>query len=169
MENKVTTPVVKGLIISLCIIVYSLILYFTDQYMNKSLGYVQYAIILGGVIWACIIYANQMNNNVTFGNVFAHGFKTTAVFTVITVLYTALAFKVLFPEMQDKILEQTVAEMQKKNLSQDQIDQAMTITNKFFFTFAIAGILVFNVFLGTIASLIGAAVAKKNPTDPFVQ
>ncbi len=169
METKVTTPVVKGLIISLILIVFGLVLYFTDQYMNKTLSYIQYAIILGGIIWGCITYSNQLNNNVTFGNLFAHGFKITAVFTVILVVYTILSLKVLFPEMADKILEQTTAELEKQNMSEEQIDQAMSITKKFFVPFAIGGVLVGYMFIGAISSLLGAAIAKKNPQDPFVQ
>ena len=169
METKVTTPVVKGLIISLILIVFGLVLYFTDQYMNKTLSYIQYAIILGGIIWGCTTYSNQLNNNVTFGNLFAHGFKITAVFTVILVVYTILSLKVLFPEMADKILEQTTAELEKQNMSEEQIDQAMSITKKFFVPFAIGGVLVGYMFIGAISSLLGAAIAKKNPQDPFVQ
>lgn len=169
METKVTTPVVKGLIISLILIVFGLVLYFTDQYMNKSLGYIQYAIILAGIIWGCTTYSNQLNNNVTFGNLFAHGFKITAVFTVILVVYTVLSLKVLFPEMTDKILEQTTSELEKQNMSEEQIDQAMSITKKFFVPFAIGGVLVGYMFIGAISSLLGAAIAKKNPQDPFVQ
>ncbi len=88
MENKVTTPVVKGIIISLILIVYGLIIYFVDNMKHPELSYVQYAILLGGLIWACVSYSTQLNANVTFGNLFAHGFKTNAVITVIVVLYS---------------------------------------------------------------------------------
>lgn len=169
MEAKVTSHVVKGLILSLVLIVYGLILHFTGQSMNRSLNSIQYAIIVGGIIWGCITYANQLHNNVTFGNVFAHGFKMTAVVTVITIVYSILAFKVLFPEMLDQALAQASAELEKKNMSEDQMDTAMSITRKYFIPFAIGGILLGFMFIGAISSLIGAAVAKKKPQDPFAQ
>lgn len=169
MEEKVTTPVVKGLIVSLILIVFSLALYFSDQMMNKTLGYLQYAIVMGGIIWACINYSNQMQHRITFGNAFVHGFKMTAVITVIMVVYTVLSFKVLFPEMMDKILDQTAAELEKKNMPDDQVDNTMNLTRKFFIPFAIAGVLFIFMFMGVISSLIGAAVAKKKPNDPFAQ
>ena len=82
MEQKIATPVQKGLIISLILIFIGLIIYFTGQMENKALSYIQYVVFLGGIIWSCISFAKQMKGNVTFGNVFAHGFKTTALFAI---------------------------------------------------------------------------------------
>jgi hypothetical protein len=169
MEQKVTTPVVKGLILSLILIVFGVALHLTGQSMNKGINSLQYIIIIGGIIWACISYAKQMNHNVTFGNVFAHGFKTTSVVTVIMVIYTVLAITVLFPEMKQMAMDQATAEMEKGNMPEEQMEQAISITQKFFVPFAIGGVLLAFMFLGCISSLIGAAVAKKNPRDPFVQ
>ncbi|TDH27063.1 DUF4199 domain-containing protein [Segetibacter sp. 3557_3] len=168
MEKNVTTPVVKGLIISLALIVYGLALYFTGQSMNQGLGSVQYLILVGGIIWSCISYANQMNNNVSFGNVFAHGFKTTAVTTVIVIIYSVIAFKFLFPDMMDMAMEKTRETLAEKNMTDEQADQAISMTKKFFVPFMIAGILFAFMIAGVISSLIGAGIAKKNPRDPFV-
>ena len=97
MEKKPLSPPVYGLVISIVLIIFGLIIQFTNQFQNKTLGYVSYAVLLIGIIIACVNYAKQMNGNVTYGNVFAHGFKTTAVVIVIMAIYTALALKVIFP------------------------------------------------------------------------
>jgi hypothetical protein len=47
------------------------------------------------------------------------------------------------------------------------IEQGIAMTKKLFLPFAIAGAIFFTGFFGAIGSLIGAAVAKKNPVDPF--
>lgn len=167
METKVTTPVIKGLIISMILIVIGLAIYFTGQVANKSLGYLQYLILFAGILWGCINYAKQLDGNVSFGNVFAHGFKITAVVTVILVLYTLLALTVLFPEMKDKLIEQAELEMEKQSMSDSQRDQAVSMMKNYMMPFAIAGILFFFMVIGLIASLIGAAAAKKKPLDPF--
>jgi NADH:ubiquinone oxidoreductase subunit 6 (subunit J) len=169
MEKTVTTPVIKGLIISLIIIVFGVAIYFAGQSMNQGLGSLQYLLLIGGVIWACISYAKQMNGNVTFGNVFAHGFKTTSVVTVITIIYTVIALKFLFPDMMDMALDKTREELAKGNMSEEQSEAAIEMTTKFFLPFAIGGILIVFLIVGCIASLIGAAVAKKNPQGPFPQ
>ena len=169
MEKTVTTPVVKGLIISLIIIVFGVAIYFAGQSMNQGLGSLQYLLLIGGIVWACISYAKQMNGNVTFGNVFAHGFKTTSVVTVITIIYTVIALKFLFPDMMDMALDKTREELAKGNMSEEQSEKAIEMTTKFFLPFAIGGILIVFLIVGCIASLIGAAVAKKNPQGPFPQ
>jgi hypothetical protein len=170
METTVTNPPVKGLVISLLIIVFSMILYFTGQIANQTLSYLQYVILIGGIIWSCMSYARQLNGNVTFGNVFAHGFKTTAVVIVLVTIYTILAIKVLFPEMLNIIIEQAKENMRKQpNVTDEQIDKGVDFMKNNFMTFAIAGIILMFGIVGLISSLIGAAVAKKNPQDPFSQ
>ncbi len=171
METKVVQPWMKGLIISLITITYSIALYLTGQWQNKALGYISYAVIMGGIIWSCIDYAKQMNGDVTYGNVFAHGFKITATLIVITVIYTVLAVKVIFPEMTDKILEVTAKELEKNpQLSDADQKKALEFTGKFMMPFMIgATILGYGIF-GAISSAIGAGVAKKNPqATPFDQ
>lgn len=168
MENKVTTPQVKGFIISLILIVYGLIIYFVDGMKHPELSYVQYAIFLAGIIWACVSYSSQMNANVTFGNLFAHGFKTTAVITVIILLYTILAFKVLFPEMIDKSIEMTRRKMETDGkVSDSQIEQTISMMREHYVLFAVVGVIVGFAIMGALSSLIGAAIAKKKPQDPF--
>jgi hypothetical protein len=170
METTVTNPPVKGLVISLLIVVISMVLYFTGQTTNQTLSYLQYVILIGGIIWSCTSYARQLNGNVTFGNVFAHGFKTTAVVIVLVTIYTILAIKVLFPEMLNIIIEQAKENMRKQpNVTDEQIDKGVDFMKNNFMTFAIAGIILIFGIVGLISSLIGAAVAKKNPQDPFSQ
>lgn len=168
MEKKVTSPIVKGLVITLFLIVFGLIIYFTGQVANKSMCYIQYVILFVGIIWSCISYSKQMNAQVTFGNVFAHGFKTSMVAAVLLIVYTVLAFKVLFPDMADTIMNSTRTELIKQGkLSSEQIQSAMDMTRKFLIPFAIGGILIMFAILGVISSLIGAAIAKKEPKDTF--
>ncbi|MEX6690048.1 DUF4199 domain-containing protein [Danxiaibacter flavus] len=168
MEKKVTTPVVKGIIITLILIVFGLVIYFTGNMQNKVLGSVQYAILCVGIIWACINYANQMDGYVTFGNIFAHGFKTTAVVIALLSVYTFLALKFIFPDMIDQALEQARKEMESKNqMSDEQIEKGLEIGRKYFVPFVIGGLVLFFAIIGAIGSAIGAAVAKKKPQDPF--
>ncbi len=169
MEEKIVQPWMKGLILSLITIIISVALYLTDQMQNKALGAVSWVIIVAGIIWSCIYYAKQMQGDVTFGNVFAHGFKVTATLIVITVVYTLLSFKVLFPEMTDKIIENAATEMEKnQKLTDEQVKAALDMTRKFMMPFAIGGIILMYGFIGAIASAIGAGVAKKTPKqNPF--
>ena len=168
MENKPTAPWLIALITSLGFIVFNLIVYLTDQFTNKYKNWVSSSILLVVIIWACIHYAKQMNGDVTYGNVFAHGFKVTAGIAAIMSIYSYLSIKFIHPEIIDKTIEVTRAELEKNpQLNNDQIDKGINITRKFFVPFAIAAVLFGTAIVGLIGSLLGAAFARKNPITPF--
>jgi len=168
METPITTHIVKGLILSAISIVFSIVMYVFNLFEYSWLSWINTAIVMGGLIYGNILFANQSNNNVTFGNLFAHGFKTTAVIIVITTAYTVLSFKVFFPDMIDTILEISRKKMlENPKMTDEMIEQAISMTKKFFIPFAIGGTILGIGFTGALASLIGAGVAKKNPVDPF--
>ena len=104
MNQIPTTPAIKGIIISLILIIMGLITHFAGLDLNKTMGSIQYAVLGAGLIWACISYSKQSNGNVTFGNTFAHGFKTTAAITAIFALYTYISLKFIMPEIIDLTL-----------------------------------------------------------------
>lgn len=169
MENKPTAPWLIALITSLVFIVFNLVLYVTDQLTNKYMGYISSVLLFIVIIWACIHYAKQMNGDVTFGNVFSHGFKITAGIAAIMSVYSLIAYKLIHPEVIDKFVDMTRAEMEKKpEMNSEAIDMATGFTRKFFMPLVLAGSLFGTAIWGAVASLIGAAVAKKNPPkSPF--
>lgn len=169
MDKQITSHILKGAILGGISILFSIIIYVFNLYTTQWLSWLSFAILIGGIIYGNILFANQNENNVTFGNIFAHGFKTTAVVIVITVLYTVLSL-FIFPDMVDKIIELSRTAMAKNpQMTDEMIEQGISMTKKLFLPFAIAGAIFGTGFLGAFGSLIGAAVAKKNPVDPFKQ
>ena len=167
METKVTTHIVKGVILGAVYILLSTIIYAFNLYSIKWLTLLIYLFIFAGIIISNIVYANQNNNNESFGNIFADGFKTTSLFIIISIAFTVLFF-ILLPEMIDKSFELQRLELEKKpELTDEMIENFIAMQKDNFWTFTIAGNIVLNAIIGAIASLIGAAVAKKNPIDPF--
>jgi hypothetical protein len=170
MEKKIMTHITKGLIIALVGIVLSVIGYLARIEQESWFRWLSTIITCAAIIWGCVYYANQLDGRVTFGNIFAHGFKISVVITLITIVYFILAIAVLFPEMKDKALETARQKMEEGGkLSEEQINQGIEITKKFFMPFAIGAILFGTLIAGCIASLIGAAVAKKKPVNPLEQ
>jgi hypothetical protein len=169
MEQKVTTSVVKAVIISLILIAFSLVITLTGFEKQKGLSSIQYVVFIGGIIWGCITYAKQMNANVTFGNVFAHGFKMSAAITVIMILFTTISIYYINPEIKDFAIEEARKSLEARNMSDEQIEQALSIPRNYFLPLTIGTTVVAYLIVGLIASLIGAAVAKKNPQSPFAQ
>lgn len=171
METKITTPWLKGLIISGVLIVYGLVMYIAGMGLDKSQSWIQYCLLVIGIIIADTTFAKQKQGNVTFGNVFAHGFKVTAAVIVVMVIFSIVFVKLIAPELVDKVLEQSRAEMEKKgDLSASDIEAGLGMVRKFFLPFMIGGIVLMFAIIGAVGSLIGAGVAKKNPNyNPLEQ
>jgi hypothetical protein len=167
MDNKVTSSVVKGLVISLALVVLSLIVMLAKMDQNRGIGGILIALYFGAIIWSGISYAKQMNGNVTFGGVFTHAFKTAAAVTAIMVVYTLISIKFISPETMEAALEQARNEMDNSNISDEQKETALNFTQKFLVPMAIGGTLLVYLITGVIAALISGAAAKKNPQDPF--
>ncbi|MEO6814514.1 MAG: DUF4199 domain-containing protein [Ginsengibacter sp.] len=163
MEQTITPTSTKGIVIGLILIILTLTTYFLDIKTNGPLQYIGYIIFIGGIIWSVMTYGKQIDHNSTFGNYFAHGFKVAAMVTAIMVIYFII-FIVLFPEFKEKAMDEARKAMQSKNnINEDQINAGLEMTRKFFMVFLIGGTLIGYLFFGAIASLIGAAVTKKEP------
>ena len=169
-ETKILSPQIKGLIISLIAIILGIVGYYTGlSFKTGWYAWLINLIILVAIIIACVQYANQKDGYVTFGNVFAHGFKISAVIAVIMLVYTLLSVTVLFPDIKDRLVEAQQAKMEEQGLDSDKIDTALTMMKKYFTVFAIGGAIFGTIIWGCIASLIGAAIAKKKPVNPIQQ
>lgn len=169
-EQKVMTHVVKGLIVALLLIVLGLVGHFAGFETQAWFRWLPLIILLAAIIWGCTYFSKQLNGYVTFGNVFAHGFKMTAVITIILIVWTAISVTLIFPEMKEKALETARQQMEDRGtMSSAEIDRAVDITQRFFMVITIGYILFGTLIVGAIASLIGAAAAKKKPINPLDQ
>ncbi|MEO7311265.1 MAG: DUF4199 domain-containing protein [Chitinophagaceae bacterium] len=167
VERKVMSPIVKGVIITLAVIAFAVTTALIGIEKAKNFGWVQYLIIIGGIIWACISYSSQNEANVTFGNVFAHGFKVTAVVTCLFILYMVLALKVIFPGIREQsiaIMKTEIAKQPKKpNQDSEQMEKIIKGVSDNFVLITATGTMIVFLIVGAAASLAGAVVAKKNP------
>lgn len=169
MEKKIVPAYVPGILLSLVSIVLFLVYYFMGRTFTKDIfAYLPLLIYLAFIIGYVIKYAKDNNANVTFGKCFGYGFKIAA-FAAIIYFVFSLVFILLFPEIKDQYMQFIREEMSKnpQNLSDEQLDQTVQMVSKFFMISFLGGGLFGNLIMGLIASLIGAAVAKKNPQTPF--
>jgi len=169
MEEKIVSPQIKGLIISMIIIVIGIAGYYSNLVYSVWFNWAVNGVFIIAVIIACIHFANQKQGYVTFGNVFMHGFKISLVVALIMLVYSVLAFSVLFPDMKEKLLQMQVEQMEKAGIDEDKMEQAQKLFDKFFWVGVIGGAIIGNLVLGCIGSLLGGAFAKKNKVDPFNQ
>lgn len=170
-KNTKSLYLTYGITISLISIVLELITRFTHQYSNIWLGIIGIVVFLGGIILCCLAYSKQMAGQVTFGNLFAIGFKATSVFVVITIIWFLIEAFVIFPDLKAETINFIREYMLKKGISEDLIDAQLKIRTDHFYLIEIGSKLLGGALVGAIAALIGAAVSKKVPknADPFQQ
>jgi uncharacterized membrane protein len=166
MEQTITPFSTKAIVIALLLIVFSLATYFLNVDTNGPVKYVGFLIFLVGIVWSVMSYGKQINYNSTFGNYFAHGFKISALVTSIIIIFL-IVFVIAFPDFKEKALDQTRKAMVEKNkeLSEEQINKFLEMSRKFFMVGLVGLSLVFYLIAGVVASLIGAAVTKKQPNQ----
>ena len=167
MEKKVTTPVTAGFIISLVLIVFGILGYITGLDQQSWFRWISILFFCAGIIYVCTFYGKQLENKVTFGNLFAYGFKTSAVVTCIMIVFI-IVFVLIFPDIKEKAMETARKQMEtNKQLSEEQMETGLSIARKSFLLFLVLGSLFLYLAAGAISALIGAAITKKTPVSPF--
>jgi cytochrome bd-type quinol oxidase subunit 2 len=168
MEKKIVPPFVVGVIIGLISIVLFLIFYFAGRtFQRDALSFLPLLIFLGLIIYFIIKWANDKDNNVTFGQCFGYGFKCVLVVALISLVFTLL-FIFIFPDIKTQFLDFQKQQLeQNQQITDEQREQYVAGMGNYFVLIMLGGGLIGNLFIGVIASLIGAAVAKKNPQNPF--
>lgn len=170
MENKPVTPVIAGLIIGLTSVVLFMAYYFSGLVFKQEWYSWLPAVIY--VVLVCVfinIWSNAKNNFVTFGSCFGFGFKAVCIATLI-VFFTTLIFVYITPEYKGQMLQMVKEKMREnKEITDDQVSQGIEMYSKFFMVSTIGGSLFGNLIIGTIGALIGSAIVKKKPFDPFTQ
>lgn len=168
-QKKPISHLVAGLIIAAVLIVYTIILQFSKIMQTGIFAWIPPLIIVAGLVTFINIYGNAQKNQVSFGNLFSYGFKTTAVITLVIIFFT-IVFFLIFPEIKTKMFETARQQMEERgNLTEDEIEKGLSTWQKMFWVFAIGGILLIYAIVGAIGSLIGAAITKKKPINPVDQ
>ncbi len=169
-QRKPITHTIAGLLIAGLVIVLSLVMMlFANSTSNPGSGWLTYLVIIVGLIISINLYAKSKDNYVGFGDLFSFGFKATAVYTVIFIGFLILV-SLVFPDFKTSAIEAVRTEMEnQKNYNEDQAEQAIEMMEKYFWVFAIGGTMLGFVIVGAIGSLLGAAIAKKRPQNPFEQ
>lgn len=167
--QKPISHISAGLIMAGILVVFSTVISFMNLSASPGVSFIQPVIIIVGLIMLIRTYGKANGYSLSFGNLFAYGFKTTAVFTIISIVFSVL-FLLLFPDLKEKSFEMAREQMEANpNISEDQIDQAIDMSRRFFWVGVIGGSMIFMIITGAIGSLIGAGVTKKQPQNPFDQ
>lgn len=158
-----------GAILGIAQIIFSIIIFVTDNFGNSALGSVAYLLILGALILAMRDFRSLNGGYMTYGEGVSVGTLTAAISGFLSSIFSVFYMTVIDTGVMERVMDKTREQMEAQgNLSDEQIDQAMEISQKFqspgiLFVFGVLGA----AFVGLILSLIVAAFIRRNKTTPF--
>jgi hypothetical protein len=171
MEVKKASPSKPAIKWALIGLITSIVITYAFQFLNvdvtSSAKYISYLPFIGFLCLTQQEYRNDLGGYMTFGEGFLSGFLYALFLGVLSAVFTYLYFAILSPEMAEKILTSTQAQLEAKGtLSSEQVETAMSMTRKYFAIFAVVGGLFGSLIMGVVVALIGAAIFKKE-RPPF--
>jgi hypothetical protein len=152
----------KGLITGASMILLSIVLYLVKRDFNNELQYIVYAVYVTGILWTLLIFKKETKDPLTFKSLFAEGFKCFIVVTLLMVLFT-LIFILLHPEMKEQMVAYMKADsINKKDLTQADIDNAIESAKKFFLTFQLMIAVIGYLAIGTFITVLSSVFLSQN-------
>ena len=165
MEKKITSRITKGLIITFLLIATDLVLQkiYNNVVPEGSRYMTRLIIVFLGVLVSCIIYGKQVEGKLSFGEVFAHGFRTTAVIAFLMAVYTFIAVKFIYPPPDAAEMDAAVkAIMANGNALYEEAKQQAVQAAKNRWIIYVSISIFASLIPGILASAAGAAVGKKS-------
>jgi hypothetical protein len=171
MENKPSIfqhTMTWGAITGIILIVFSLVLYLAHQTANKALGYLSYILLIAGIVIGSIAYRDKvLGGFISYKDAFVAGLLITIFAGILSSFFTFILIRYIDPSVVEQILAQTEEKMIARGLSEDDVELAMEKTREFIGSpvMVLVGLFSF-AFIGTVISLITAAIVKKE-RSPF--
>ena len=173
METNSTSPVTTssvglryGLLVGVVSIIFSFILFVTqaDQSPVRWLGLV---ILIGGMVLAHNAYKAANHGFMNYSEGLGIGAIMSIVSGTLSTAFSFIYMKFIEPEYMSRVMETTRTKMEEKGgMSDEQIDQAMVMMQKFssggwMILFGVLGSLLF----GFLIALVVSAITKKSKPE----
>lgn len=164
-ENKAALPsnktgIVFGLATGIAMVIYNMALRMAHVPDASWLNFMVLVIYLAGVLWFCYVFGKNDSNDRSFGGMFKGSFRMVAIVTIVLVA-AALINVWVDPNLKKEILANNLAALKAAKKSQQEIDEAMKLSNdKFTLTVVMASVFS-NIFYGVLFSLAGAGIFMK--------
>jgi len=149
-------------------VIISIVLTYTFQFLNidatSPAKYIQDIPYIAFMLLAQKEYKDLLGGYLTFGQGFLTGFKYALITTVLLTIFMYLYWTVLSPQVFQQMVDTTKQQLVAKGtLSDDQINMSLKFITPTIFT---VSLLIGGIVVGSIISLIGAAIFKKEK-PPF--
>ena len=133
---------------------------------NSSAKYLSYIPFIAFLLLVQKEYKEQLGGFLTFGEGFISGLLYSVFSAIMLAVFIYIYLGILSPQVLEQAMASQSDQLKEKGLSQDQIDNAMTITKKYGAIIGAVFTLLIMPIFGIIIALIGAAIFKKE-RSPF--
>lgn len=166
-ETTTSIAIRYGLIVGIISIIYSLILNITDlSITNQSLSYISFIIIIVGIVLAHKHYKRENNGFMSYGQGLGIGSLLSAIVGLLSGVFAYIYMTFVDEDFMSKMQDVQTAKLEQQGLSDEQIEQAIQMTEKFtgpvtIFLSAVLGTL----FIGFLLSLVISAFTKNSKPE----
>jgi Protein of unknown function (DUF4199) len=150
-----------GLMAGFVTVIYSFILYIGDLSQNKVLSMLGTIILIGGIVLAHKHFKKENAGFMSYGQGLGIGSLVSAVVGLMSGIFMYIYIKFIDSAFLENMREVQIAELEKRNMSDEQIEQAMAMTDKMMNAeMMVVWSVVGTVLIGFFLSLIIAAITK---------
>ena len=152
-----------GLYTGVAMVLLSLLFYALDIKATSWPQYISIGVLLVGIILGTLAFRDKCSGGfISYGRSLGSGVMISLIAGIILAIYTYLNVAFLNPEMMEQMIGVAEENMMQQGLSDDQIDQAMSMTTMFMTPTFIALTGLFSMVLwGTLFSLLASIFVKK--------
>ena len=150
------------------LIIYTILLYVFDALFSQALGFINYAILLVGIIWGTLVFRDKHNDGeLSYGGALGTGVLISLFAFILVGIFSYILYQFIDPDLINKSIIATEEKMLERGMPADQIEQFtdMQRKNSSPLKNSLLGIPL-NTFFGFIISLITSIFLKKEKA-PF--
>jgi hypothetical protein len=167
MEQNVSpwkANLTNGVIMGIIGIVYTLLMYFLDLTLNKSMGYIFIALSIFLLFYFIKLYRdNYMHGKITYGQSVGAGVIIYLYYAIVSAIFMYILYTVIDPGLTKKMLAMVEEQLTKSGrVPAEQMDTVMAFQKKLMIPEIQVPLgVLFNMIFGTIISLIVSVFTKK--------
>jgi len=156
--NIKITPLIKGAITGVLMIIATLLIYQQKVPSGSPLPYIIYVLYAAGIAWSLMAFAASENYTGKFGDFFAHGFRCFIIVTLVMVIFTGV-FNQLHPEFAEQgAIAYKEALIKEKNKTPAEIETMVANAKKGYLTAVISSSIFGYLITGAIFTTIGSGL-----------
>jgi hypothetical protein len=173
MEEKprsvMSNGVYYGLITGGAMIVFSLIMFLLDLYLNKTVNWFGYVLLAAGMAWGTIEFRKKYSNGfLTYGKAFSSCFWIGMFAGVLATVYFFVFVQFIHPGFINELLDQARANMieAKPDMSEEQLERALSMSAKFMspVVMTIWGLVAYAIASAIIGLILAIFLKKEDPS-----